>query len=189
MLVVAGCAGDGRSRQTATADTSPGTVTSAAGTSLTTAPTSTGASTRTSRAASTAAGTSLTTRAGTATTRSGGGITPSPTTRRRSSTTTRSTTTTTKPQVKPKLTVSISETGNADGRVQVNGGSTCASTCTYSFAKGTSITLDPIPIEAHNDWRSSSGQIACNAGNPCSFTINADLSVTAVFGDNPEEGS
>ena len=150
--------------------------------------TSSPASTRASRAASTAGGTSPTTRAGAATTRSGGGTIPSPTTRRKSSTTTRRTTTTTKPQVKPKLTVSIAETGNADGRVQVNGGSTCASSCTFSFAKGASITLDPIPIEAHTDWQSSSGQVACNAGNPCSFTIDGDLSVTAVFGDNPAEG-
>jgi hypothetical protein len=48
--------------------------------------------------------------------------------------------------------------------------------------------LDPIPIEANTDWQSSSGQVACNAGNPCSFTIDGDLTVTAVFGDNPEEG-
>jgi len=186
LLLAAGCAGDGGSQRTASVDTSASTDASGAGISVTTAPTSTPASTQASGAASTVGGSSPTTRAGVATSRSGGGTTRSQTTRK-TSPTTRRTTPTTKPQVKPKLTVSVVETGNADGRVQVNGGSTCASTCTFSFAKGASITLDPIPIEAHTDWQSSSGQVACDAGNPCTFTIDGDLSITAVFGDQPEE--
>jgi hypothetical protein len=182
MLLAAGCAGNGRSDEAAVVETSA--VASGADTSVTTVPTST----PTSRDASTVSGTSATTRAGATTSRPGGGTTRSQTTRK-SSPTTRRTTPTTKPEVKPKLTVSVDDSDSVGGRVQVNGGSPCTSTCTFSFAKGTSITLDPIPIEKNTDWRSSSGQVACNGGNPCSFTIAGNLTVTAVFEDNFEEGS
>jgi hypothetical protein len=184
-LLAAGCAGAGRNEEAAAVETSAGTGASADGTSATTVPTST----PTSRGASTTGGTSATTRGGTATSRPGGGTTRSQTTRK-SSPTTRRTTPTTEPKV--ELTVSIDDPDSLGASVKVNGREpACASSCSFSFAKGTPITLDPIPIEDNFGWRSSGGQIQCDpdSASSCSFTINDDLTVTAKFSADPEEGS
>jgi len=184
-LLVAGCAGDRKGR--AVADSTATTPPSGVGASSTTASVTTRADTTTTGSGGTVPPTSG---PGSVTSRSGGGGGASATTRRtRPPSTHRSTTTTTKPPAKPKLTVTIKETGTADGTVKASPGGSCNSSCTYSLAKGTSVTLNPDPIEAHLDWVFSGpggGQASCNGGNPCTVTVNDTMSVQAVFGSPPE---
>jgi hypothetical protein len=183
-LLVAGCAGDRKGG--AVADSSVSSVESGVGASSTTVSVTTRDGTETKGPG----GTSPPTSGPRSTTSRQGGGGPSTTSRRTNPPSTRrSTTTTTKPKVKPKLTVTIKETGTAEGSVDVSPGGACSSSCSYSFAKGTSVTLDPNPIEAHLDWVFSGpggGQASCNEGNPCTFTINDSMSVTVVFGSPPE---
>lgn len=187
-LLAAGCA-NGRAAGQAGADTSTSTVDPGVGASST-------ATTKQDSQASTtkgATGASPSTTGPRSATFGSGRAAPSSTTRRRNTTTTRRTTPTTKPPVKPRLTISIVENGNANGSAQVSpGGGTCSSSCSYSFSKGTTITLDPDPIEAQTDWvfgGPGGGQTSCDAGNPCSFTLDLDTTVQVVFGDTPEEAA
>jgi hypothetical protein len=111
--------------------------------------------------------------------------TGSPTTRPRSSTT--KPTATTKPEVKPKLTVIIDDIVNANGEVRVSPGGQCTSTCSYSFSKGTSITLAVTHgVEVFTGWDVTGpggGQTTCvEAVSSCSLTLNDDATVTANFG-------
>jgi outer membrane murein-binding lipoprotein Lpp len=107
----------------------------------------------------------------------------SPTSKKSTSSSTKPTTTS-KPAEKPKLTVSIDDRVNAEGAVQVDpGGTICRSTCTYSYSKGTSISLKVTHgLEVLTDWEVSGGQSTCDGRvGSCSLTLNEDTTVTLIF--------
>jgi hypothetical protein len=92
---------------------------------------------------------------------------------------------TSQPVEKPKLTVIIDDNVNAGGAVQVDPGGNCTSSCSYTFPKGTSITLKVTKgLEVLTDWEVSGGQSTCDGRvGECSLTLNDDTTVTLIFND------
>jgi hypothetical protein len=68
----------------------------------------------------------------------------------------------------------------------VDPGGTCASTCTYSLPKGTSITLRVTNgLEVLTDWEVSGGQSTCDGRvGSCELALNDDTTVTLLFNDS-----
>jgi hypothetical protein len=93
--------------------------------------------------------------------------------------------TTTKPkQTKVRLSVSTSPADRDDVSVSVTpaGG---------SYPPGTSVTIQPVPLEAFGHWEFSGpggGKNPC-AEFICTFTITADTVVTGVFLDKDDQGA
>jgi hypothetical protein len=183
MLLAAGCAGnrsDGRAAVEAV------TTLGVNATTESSAPSTTRKRPRTTVAASTTSpvrGASSTTRRQGLTVTTGSATTkpkPSPT----------KPTATTKPEVKPKLTVIINNTGAAKAQVTVNpGGHVCGGTCHYdSYSKGTKIAFEISgdSIEFFTGWTvrgGASGQTTCDqTDTTCTFFLNDDATVTMNFG-------
>lgn len=79
-----------------------------------------------------------------------------------------------------QYTLTVSRTGSGAGTVTSSpSGIDCGSTCTATYNSGASVMLTAVAASGStfNGW---SGECA-GQGNPCSATMNSDLSVTATF--------
>src|ERR1017187_5491080 len=80
-------------------------------------------------------------------------------------------------------TLTVNESGqgtvtSTDGKINcANGGGTCSA----SYASGTNVTLN---ANAANGWTLQGWSGACSGGNPCTVTMNSNLSATATFTQN-----
>ena len=190
MVAGAGCAGDGSDGQVATGGVAGTTTTAATETTG-----QEGSTTATTKKATSR----TTTESGSSTSSdSGGGVTRS--TGRRTGTTrpgsgtsasrpsTKTTKSTKPPVTKVRLTLTIDNTGNVDGAVVVSPGGTCSSTCTFTYTKGTSVSLAATDstIEAHLSWTISGGSTTCGQGSCELGALNRDTAVTATFGSKAE---
>jgi Putative Ig domain/Divergent InlB B-repeat domain len=83
------------------------------------------------------------------------------------------------------LTVTLVQNGTASGRVtSTPAGIDCGTTCSAVFPVGTPINLfASVLTGAFTSW--STGPCAGSTNPSCSFTLNANTSVTAVFGNQP----
>ena len=80
------------------------------------------------------------------------------------------------------LTVNKTGTGTGTGTVTLNSTYECSSantTCSWPFNTGTTITLQAIPSTGSTFGGWSGG--TCSGTGACSFTLNADTTVTAAF--------
>jgi hypothetical protein len=91
-------------------------------------------------------------------------------------------------------TLTVTLTGTGSGTVTSSpAGVTCPSDCSESYEEGTAVALfaAPSPDSAFTSW---SGGGCAGSEDSCSTTVNADISVTAVFsafipGPPPPDGS
>jgi hypothetical protein len=155
-LLAAGCAGEPTGGQVQGA-------TSTAADTTTTEPTTTWRTSATTRR------TSATTRRTSATTRR--------------TTTTRRATTISQPAVNPELKIIVVNSSNEVGQVQVDpGGHMCKSECSYTeFPKGKEVRLQPKETRTPFKYGFKGGQPPCNDGEPCSFSLLMNTTVTVTF--------
>jgi alpha-tubulin suppressor-like RCC1 family protein len=76
--------------------------------------------------------------------------------------------------------VAVTKTGTGDGTVSSNPPCiTCGDTCSYSFDRGTSVTLTAVP-DTHSTFTEWSGG-GCSGTGPCTLSMSGAQSVTAAF--------
>ena len=82
--------------------------------------------------------------------------------------------------LRPKLTIQKSGTGS--GTV-TGAGIDCGPTCSATYMRGTSVTLTEKPLVGHSfsGWSGVSCSGGINTNPTCSFPINAETTVTAIF--------
>ena len=79
-------------------------------------------------------------------------------------------------------TITITKTGS--GTVTSSpAGITCGTTCTGTFAHGTSVTLMATPDAGYSwsGWGGSGPSVGCNGPPSCTFTIAGSQNITATF--------
>ena len=77
-------------------------------------------------------------------------------------------------------TLTVNKTGTGSGTVTSSpSGIDCGSTCSASYAPGTTVTLTPTPTSNYHRFTDWSG--ACTETGACVVTMDADKSVTANF--------